>query len=102
MFPHRNVHKHTWTSLDEKIHSHVDHMLIDGRCHSSRLNIRSFKGADCDPDGYLVVSKVRRILAISTKASQTFDWIDLISGSYMNYRLGKSIRLRFQTGMQFC
>jgi hypothetical protein len=28
MFTHRNIHKYTWTSPDEKIHNHIDHILI--------------------------------------------------------------------------
>jgi len=28
MFPHRNVRKYTWTSLDGKTHNQIDHILI--------------------------------------------------------------------------
>jgi hypothetical protein len=31
MFPHRNIHKHTWTTPDGKTHSLIDHVLIDRR-----------------------------------------------------------------------
>jgi len=59
MVPHRDIHKYTWTSPDGKTHNPTDHMLIDRRSHSSILDVRSFRGADCDTDHYLVVAKVR-------------------------------------------
>jgi hypothetical protein len=59
MFPHCRIHKYTWTSHNGKTHNQTDHILMDRRRHSSVLDVRSFRGADCDSDNYLVVAKVR-------------------------------------------
>jgi hypothetical protein len=53
--------------------SQIDHILIDRRWHSSILDVRSFRGADCDTDHYLVVAKVRERLAVSKQEAQKFD-----------------------------
>jgi hypothetical protein len=71
MFPHRNIHKVTWTSPDGKMHNHIDHILIGRRRHSSILDVRSFRAAACDIDHYLVVAKVRERLAVSKQTTHT-------------------------------
>jgi hypothetical protein len=39
MFPHRDIHKYTYNSLDRKTHYHAGHVLIDRRRHSSMADI---------------------------------------------------------------
>jgi exonuclease III len=65
MFQHRNIRRHTWTSPDGKTHNQIDHILIDRRRHSSVLDVRSFRAADCDTDHYLVAAKFRERLAMN-------------------------------------
>ena len=71
-FLHRNIHKQSSTSPDGKTHNQIDHELIDRRWPSGVLDVRSFRGADCDTDHYLVIAKVRERLALGKQAAQRF------------------------------
>ena len=73
MFPHRDIHKNTLTSPDGKMHNQIFHILIDRRRQSSIIDARSFRGADCDTDEYLVVAKVRERFAVSKQAALKLD-----------------------------
>jgi len=55
------------------IHNQIHHILVDRRWHSRILDVRSFTGADCDTDRYLVVAKFRERVAISKQATKKFD-----------------------------
>jgi hypothetical protein len=72
-FPHRGIHKHTWTSPDGVTHNQIDHVLIDKRQQTNILDVRSFRGADCDTNHYLVVAKLREKISVSKRARQKFD-----------------------------
>jgi hypothetical protein len=72
-FPHRDIHKHTWTSPDGVTHDEIDHVLTDKRRHSNILDVRSFRGTDCDTDHCLVVAKLRERISASKRARQNFD-----------------------------
>ena len=87
---HRDIRKYTWTSPDEKTHSQIDHILMDRRRQSNILDVRSFSGADCDTDHYLVVAKVRERLAVSKQATQKLD------GEKFNLRKLKDLDLKKQ------
>jgi hypothetical protein len=47
--------------------------LIGRIRHSNILDVRSFRGADCDSDNYLVVAKVRERLAVSKRMVKKMD-----------------------------
>jgi len=73
MFPHRNIHKYTWNPPDGQTYNQIGHILIDKRWHSIIFGVRSFRGANCDTDHYLIVANVRERLAQSKQAAQKLD-----------------------------
>jgi hypothetical protein len=46
---------------------------MDKRRHSNILDVRSFRGADCDTDQYLVVAKLRERISVSKRTKQKID-----------------------------
>ena len=64
--------------------------MIDRRRQSSILDVRSFRGADCGTDHYLVVAKVRERLAVSKQAAQKLD------GEKFNLRNLKDLEVKKQ------
>jgi hypothetical protein len=90
VFPHRNIHKYTWKSLDGQTQNHIGRILIDRRWHLSILDVRSFRRADCDTDHYLVVAKFRESLTLRKQATQKLD------GERFNLRMLNVLGLRKQ------
>jgi hypothetical protein len=54
-------------------HNQIDHILIDRRRHSSILDVRSFRGVDCDSDHYLVIAEIRERLAVGKQPVNKVD-----------------------------
>jgi hypothetical protein len=79
MFPHRNIHKYTWTTPDGKTHSQINIILGDRLRHSNVLDVRLFGSADCDIHQYLVVAKVKGRLEVNKQRSHRFrvEWFSL-------------------------
>ena len=52
------------------------------------LDVRGFRGADCDADRYLVVAKLRERLAVRKQAAQKFE------GKKFNLRKLKELEVK--------
>jgi cellulose biosynthesis protein BcsQ len=101
MFPHHNIHKHTWTSPDEKVHGQIDYILVDRQRHLSVLDVQSFMAADCDTDHCLVAAKGRERLAVNKQRTQRFHMerfnlkiVNEVEGKEKNCTEVSSLQLR--------
>jgi len=59
LFPHKNIHKTTWTSPDGKTENQIDHITIGRKWRRSLHDVRVKRGADAASDHHLVVAIVR-------------------------------------------
>ncbi|KAJ4446912.1 hypothetical protein ANN_13613 [Periplaneta americana] len=55
---------------DGLTHNQIDHILIDKRRHTSIVDIRTFRGADCNSDHYLVIGELRERLSVAKRVEQ--------------------------------
>jgi hypothetical protein len=71
--------------------------LIDRRWHSRILDVRSFRGTDCDTDHYLVVATIGERLAVSKRPVNKVD-MDRFNLKKLNEgEVKESIRLQSKT-----
>jgi hypothetical protein len=60
-------------SLHGKVYNQTDHVLIGKRHHSNIVDARSFRGADCDTNYYVMLADVRQGLSVSKRAEKKYD-----------------------------
>ncbi|CAG2222390.1 unnamed protein product [Mytilus edulis] len=59
LFKHKDIHKITWNSPNNRDKNQIDHIIIDGKWRRSLLDKRAFRGADVNSDHHLVIAKLQ-------------------------------------------
>jgi len=59
LFPHKNIHKYTWTSPNGQVRNQIDHICISKKWRRSLLDVRNKRGADIDSDHELLISRIK-------------------------------------------
>ena len=71
MFPHKNIHKYTWTAPNGRVRNQIDHVAVNGKFKRSVRDTRSYRGADSGSDHNLVITTVRLCLRGIVKNKST-------------------------------
>lgn len=56
-----------WKSPDGRTRNQIDHVLIQRKYRSSITDVRSYKGIDCDPDHFTIITKLKTKLKCQEK-----------------------------------
>ena len=60
LFPHRDIHKMTWYSSNEREKNQIDHFMINGTWQRLLIDVRVKRGADVGSDHHMVVVTLTR------------------------------------------
>ena len=75
MFPHKDIHKYTWTSPDGRTRNQIDHIAVNGIFKKSIQDVRAFRGADVGNDHNLVVENIQLMLSrVVTNQGKRTAW----------------------------
>ncbi|VDO72766.1 unnamed protein product [Schistosoma margrebowiei] len=59
IFPHKRIHKITWTSPDHTTQNQIDHICINKTFRWTIKDVRTKRGADIASDHHLLVAKMK-------------------------------------------
>ncbi|VDP44631.1 unnamed protein product [Schistosoma margrebowiei] len=59
IFPHKSIHKITWTSPDHTTQNQIDHICINKTFRRTIEDVRTKRGADIASDHHLLVAKMK-------------------------------------------
>ena len=98
LFPHKDIHKATWTSADGRTHNQIDHLMISGKWRSSVMDTRVQRGADASSDHYMVKTRLKIRLSThqnSNKIKPKLD-IDRLKDEKIKKTFNETVKIKME------
>ncbi|KAL6490434.1 hypothetical protein MHYP_G00007790 [Metynnis hypsauchen] len=99
VYPHRRIHKTTWTSPDGKTDNQIDHFTIDRKWRRSVMDVRARRGSDAASDHQLLVAtlktKLRSFYDSSDRPHHKFN-IQFLKDSKKKKEFNCEVRNKFE------
>ena len=76
IFPHKKIHKYTWTASNGRVRNQIDHEAVNGKFKRSVRDTRSYRGADSGSDHNLIITTVQlclRRIVKNTSNTRRYD-----------------------------
>ena len=77
LFAHKETHKLTWISTNQRDKKQIDHLLISGRWRRSLQDVRFRRGADVGSNHHLVVAHIKLKLNRTVTPTRLLKWFDV-------------------------
>ncbi|XP_045496887.1 craniofacial development protein 2-like [Colias croceus] len=99
MFDHKDIHKGTWKSPDGTTVNQIDHVLVDSRHGSNLEDVRTYRGADCDSDHFLLLIKIKAKIRIQ-RSGGSEGIVNLDTEKLKDIDIRKSFQLELKNRFQ--
>ena len=95
LFKHKEIHKLTWESRDNRTRTQIDHIMINQKWRSSLLDVKVRRGADLYTDHNLVIGTVK-IKLKNYKAQQDKRPRNLQLQNFIKSNVKKNFNIKLQ------
>jgi len=96
-FQHKDIHKVTWNSPDDRTKNQIDHICINNKYRSFIQDVRAYRGADIGSDHNLCIAKLKAKLKCrkTNKIAQKIN-SQRLRNVDMRQKFGIALQNRFQ------
>ncbi|XP_063960175.1 craniofacial development protein 2-like [Lytechinus pictus] len=97
IFPHKDIHKRTCTSPNNRDKNQIDHIMINGTWRRSLLDVKVMRGEDVSSDHYLVIASFEETKSGNKKSGRRQFNVEKLKDPKVRSSFILQLQNRFQT-----